>query len=395
MKFLTPTSFSHVVTQQDVSILNDIRVSSTLIVDTIIPNDEEIVSVNGLSIYPGGIPGGVSAFNFITDVVASESLTTGTLQWDNDLDTLNLGSSNFDYDIPLTQKLTAKGFNNTAGTINRGKVVSMNGSINNITSFGEASAAEASNSSSFQLAITESSVPSDSPAKLSLIGIIKKLNTSAWGEGTSLYLSPSNPGDFTSTIPTSPNKIVWCGIVLKQHALEGEIFFNPKTPGSAGTVLTTLEDLSDTDIDNPIANDTLVHNGTDWANVQKDWTITNDLISPSDENVDIELGNLLIAPDAGEVSFVNMEVTSDTTSGDKESYSFDMNSSTVMKVYGESDGIGGLSSTAIVIEGDYQYMGDPNTDNSWRFGVSGPSLVFERREDGIWVPYQTLNPIVE
>ena len=31
------------------------------------------------------------------------------------------------------------------------------------------------------------------------------------------------------------------------------------------------------------------------------------------------------------------------------------------------------------------YLGDPETDGSWRFTVSGDNLVVERRESGIWV----------
>lgn len=30
-------------------------------------------------------------------------------------------------------------------------------------------------------------------------------------------------------------------------------------------------------------------------------------------------------------------------------------------------------------------LGDPNTDGSWRFTVSGNNLLVERRESGVWV----------
>jgi len=31
------------------------------------------------------------------------------------------------------------------------------------------------------------------------------------------------------------------------------------------------------------------------------------------------------------------------------------------------------------------YLGDPNTDGSWRIRIDGVNLVFERREGGSWI----------
>ena len=67
----------------------------------------------------------------------------------------------------------------------------------------------------------------------------------------------------------------------------------------------------------------------------------------------------------------------------EESYAFNVDGSTVMKVYGVASGGGVLTETALVVEADYQYMGDPNTNGSWRFYVSSVGdLVFEKRISG-------------
>lgn len=146
------------------------------------------------------------------------------------------------------------------------------------------------------------------------------------------------------------------------------------------------------DIKDPSVNDTLVYDGTTWANEQKDWKVENDLMSPTDSSVKLELGSIQIEEDAGEVTLVDMAVTGTATIGTIESYSFDMDHSPVAKIYGKSNGIGGVTDRSFVIETQYQYMGDPETDGTWRFGVVGVSLVFQRRESGIWVIYQTINP---
>ncbi len=38
------------------------------------------------------------------------------------------------------------------------------------------------------------------------------------------------------------------------------------------------------------------------------------------------------------------------------------------------------------------YLGDPNTDGSWRVTVSGSNLNFERRESGVWVEKSAATP---
>jgi len=79
-----------------------------------------------------------------------------------------------------------------------------------------------------------------------------------------------------------------------------------------------------------------------------------------------------------------MSVTSTPTAGTEESYSFDIDGSAIAKVWGEADGAGALQKTGFVVK-TYQYMGEPNTNGSWRFFVSSSGdLVFEKRISGTW-----------
>ncbi len=61
------------------------------------------------------------------------------------------------------------------------------------------------------------------------------------------------------------------------------------------------------------------------------------------------VGNLVYATNAGAVTFLNMPVTSAATIGTEESYNFKINSSSVFKVYAESDGAGGLQNTGVYV----------------------------------------------
>ena len=113
------------------------------------------------------------------------------------------------------------------------------------------------------------------------------------------------------------------------------------------------------------------------------WTLDGSTLVPTDPTVDVKLGEIIIDTDAGAVTLVDMDVSS-ATIGTEESYAFNIDGSIVAKVYGKADGSGVLSETGFVVE-TAQYMGDPNTNGSWRFYPdSNGDLVFEKRISGSW-----------
>jgi len=115
------------------------------------------------------------------------------------------------------------------------------------------------------------------------------------------------------------------------------------------------------------------------------WSLDGSTLIPINTSNEIKLDSIKIKDDAGAVNFINMNVTSSPASGTEESYSFNIDGSTIVKVWGESSGTGVLRNTGFVVK-TYQYMGDPNTNGSWRFYVnSSGDLVFEKRISGTWV----------
>ena len=113
------------------------------------------------------------------------------------------------------------------------------------------------------------------------------------------------------------------------------------------------------------------------------WTLDGSTLVPTDPTVDVKLGEIVINTDAGAVTLVDMDVSLATV-GTEESYSFNIDGSIIAKVWSEADGGGTLQSTGFVVE-TAQYMGDPNTNGSWRFYPdSNGDLVFEKRISGTW-----------
>lgn len=58
-------------------------------------------------------------------------------------------------------------------------------------------------------------------------GKVRGLNTSAFTEGTILYLNPSVAGALTSTAPTDGSHVIQMAAVVRQHATEGTLFVRP------------------------------------------------------------------------------------------------------------------------------------------------------------------------
>ena len=58
-------------------------------------------------------------------------------------------------------------------------------------------------------------------------GKVRELNTSAYAEGTILYLNPSVAGALTSTAPTNGSHVLQMAAVVRQHASQGAIFVRP------------------------------------------------------------------------------------------------------------------------------------------------------------------------
>jgi len=115
------------------------------------------------------------------------------------------------------------------------------------------------------------------------------------------------------------------------------------------------------------------------------WTLDGSLLYPTDPTVDVKLSEIQVGTDAGAVTVINMDVSSAVVDTE-ESYSFNMDGSTVMKIYGKSTGSSAVSETAVVIEATYQYFGDPITNGSWRMYVNGTGdFVIEKRVSGSWV----------
>lgn len=132
--------------------------------------------------------------------------------------TLNLGTTN----LQVGQELYVRVRNNTGSTIPNGSVVYINGASGTRPTIALARA-NSINTATTVIGVTTEEIASGALGSVTISGIVNELNTSAYVEGTLLYLSSSTAGAFVQTTPNYPNLLIEVGRVVRQHATQGQI----------------------------------------------------------------------------------------------------------------------------------------------------------------------------
>ena len=122
---------------------------------------------------------------------------------------------------PSGQTLTATVRNETGATLTKGTVVYISGAAGNKALVSKASASsEAGSSRTF--AILAQDIPHNQNGICVTVGLLTGVDTLGLIEGGNLWLS-TTPGQWTQTIPVSPNHAVFLGNVTRVHQNQGSI----------------------------------------------------------------------------------------------------------------------------------------------------------------------------
>jgi hypothetical protein len=200
----------------------------------------------------------LGTFGLIGDFVqfntAPTSLPTsqGTMYWDTDKETIDVILNGTTGSIFQDTFFFVK--NQTGTLIPKGTVVRAAGTVGAsgrilIAPF----LADGTFDSKFCLGVTTENIADGDDGRVTYFGAIRKINTSAYANGTVLYASPSTAGGFTATEPSGPtNNIISVAFVVYSDTTNGEIFVRPTfvpsaidiskslnyTPANAATTLT-------------------------------------------------------------------------------------------------------------------------------------------------------------
>jgi hypothetical protein len=154
-------------------------------------------------------------------------LTAGTMFWSADDETVDIIlNSNFALKIGEDTVYYVK--NQTGVTIPKGTVVRADGTVGasgqiKVTPF----LANGTYPSKFCMGVTAQAIADGANGFVMEFGKIRKVNTSAYPNGTVLYASSTSAGGFTDVVPTAPNNIVSVALVVYSDAINGEIFVRP------------------------------------------------------------------------------------------------------------------------------------------------------------------------
>jgi hypothetical protein len=111
------------------------------------------------------------------------------------------------------------------------------------------------------LGLVSANIANNSNGNVTIIGLIKDFDTSAYTDGQQLYLSPTTAGALTATKPVAPNHMVYIAVVEHSDATTGRLFVKVQNGYE-------LDELHDVAIASKANNDSIYYNSTTglWEN---------------------------------------------------------------------------------------------------------------------------------
>lgn len=208
-----------------------------------------------------GLTGGIATPTHIDfDTTPGVAGQTARLVWNDGDGTLDLGLKGGNVTLQLGQEIVQRCINMTTTPITDGNVVYVVGAQGQRVSVALAASNTEGLSSRTIGVATEPLAISGGEGYVTTEGLVRDLNTSAFAEGSALWLS-STPGVFTDVKPTAPEHAVLIGYVVRSHATAGSIFVKIQNGYE-------LEELHNVLLDTPTDGQTLVYTSSTgvWTN---------------------------------------------------------------------------------------------------------------------------------
>lgn len=177
------------------------------------------------------------------DTTVSGYCVEGCLHWNTDDGTLEIGMPGGSVNLQIGQENLIKVTNKTGVTIPNGTAVFVTGAQGQRPTISGAIASTNVIANAL-LGVATEDIAHDHFGYVSTQGLVRDVDTSAFTEGSILYLSASNSGALTMTAPSAPNTVVGVAICVYQHATEGILGVFPRILSTLAT-RTILTDTND------------------------------------------------------------------------------------------------------------------------------------------------------
>jgi hypothetical protein len=162
--------------------------------------------------------------------------------------------------IEQAQKLITEVYNSTGYTLSKGTIVYINGGQGNLPTVTPALATSDATSAQ-TYGVVQSDITNNNNGYVVVIGSLSDLDTSAYANGTQLYLSGTTAGAWTSTKPSAPIHLVYVAVVVRSHPTQGVVEIRIQNGYE-------LEELHDVAISSPSNNQGIFYNSSTslWEN---------------------------------------------------------------------------------------------------------------------------------
>ena len=153
-----------------------------------------------------------------------------------------------------TATLISQVRNETGATLTKGTLVYISGASGNKATVSKARAnTDATSAQTYGM--VQADIPNSQNGYVVVIGVVSGVNTSAFADGTQLYLSGTTAGEYTSTKPSAPTHLVYVGVVTRSHATQGTIEVKIQNGYE-------MDEIHDVSAQSPTNGDTLVYNSS-------------------------------------------------------------------------------------------------------------------------------------
>lgn len=167
----------------------------------------------------------ITGIDFL-DFDLTPSTTTnqeGRVQWNDDLKTIQIDTENAGVQLNVGHETIQRVRNVSGSTIQKGKIVFINGASGNRPTI-QLSDYSTDSTSAQTIGFVASDIVNNANGYVITNGLLENINTTGIAAGTQLFLSSN--GDFQTTFPTQPLHNVRVGIVIDGNSPNGSIFVN-------------------------------------------------------------------------------------------------------------------------------------------------------------------------
>lgn len=189
-----------------------------------LPNDALVAHLAGNETFTG-----LKTFpDIILAGSASPTHAEGKLAYDTTNQSLNFYNGNSGISLQVGQEQWIRVINNTAGIINNGTPVYVTGAASNFPAIAPALAT--TQAASMVIGLTTETIAIGATGFVTISGLVRNINTSAFTAGATLYVSSAAAGALVSTAPAVPNFTARVGTVLVSNTTTGVILVSPNPP---------------------------------------------------------------------------------------------------------------------------------------------------------------------